>query len=140
MTKNNHLAFNPYPDPYFVNCCAHHSRLSNRVFPVKPMMPMRMPKTHGLRISRSVNKHFIRNSAMWCIGCTLFRQGNTFVADFKQLLSKYPSVRTRLLGFFLIIGNKSLCGDKIIALFLKKHWGKPAPSLIVSNKWIVSSP
>ena len=31
-------------------------------------------------------------------------------------------------------------GDKIIALFLKKHWGKPAPSLIVSNKWIVSSP
>ncbi|KAB1327503.1 hypothetical protein F3B59_25925 [Bacteroides ovatus] len=25
--------------------------------------------------------------------------GNTFVADFKQLLSKYPSVRTRLLGF-----------------------------------------
>ncbi|WP_366933586.1 Abi family protein, partial [Bacteroides sp.] len=25
------------------NCCAHHSRLSNRVFPVKPMMPMRMP-------------------------------------------------------------------------------------------------
>ena len=25
---------------------------------------------YGLRISRSVNKHFIRNSAMWCIGLT----------------------------------------------------------------------
>ena len=29
-------------------------------------------QTHGLRISRSVNKHFIRNSAMWCIGLTPF--------------------------------------------------------------------
>ncbi|MBU8974472.1 Abi family protein, partial [Bacteroides eggerthii] len=27
------------------NCCAHHSRLSNRVFPVKPKMPERMPNT-----------------------------------------------------------------------------------------------
>ena len=27
------------------NCCAHHSRLSNRVFPIKPMMPERMPNT-----------------------------------------------------------------------------------------------
>lgn len=27
------------------NCCTHHSRLSNRVFPVKPMMPERMPHT-----------------------------------------------------------------------------------------------
>ena len=25
--------------------------------------------------------------------------GNTFIADFKQLLAKYPSVNTRLLGF-----------------------------------------
>lgn len=65
--------------------------------------------------------------------------GNTFVADFKQLLSKYPSVRTRLLGF-PHNWEQEPCGDKIIALFLKKHWGKPAPSLIVSNKWIVSSP
>lgn len=27
------------------NCCAHHSRLSNHVFPVKTKMPERMPNT-----------------------------------------------------------------------------------------------
>lgn len=94
----NHLAFYFVPRPVLRNCCAHHSRLSNRVFPVKPMMPMRMPNTW-------ITDFSFREQTLYPQLCYVvywlnsISMGNTFVADFKQLLSKYPSVRTRLLGF-----------------------------------------
>ena len=80
------------------NCCAHHSRLSNRFFPVKPMMPMHMPNTW-------ITDFSFREQTLYPQLCYVvywlnsISMGNTFVADFKQLLSKYPSVRTHLLGF-----------------------------------------
>lgn len=67
------------------NCCAHHSRLSNRVFPVKPMMPECMPKTW-------ITDFSFREQTLYPQLCyvvywlnSIF-SNNTFVADFKQLL------------------------------------------------------
>lgn len=51
------------------NCCAHHSRLSNHVFPVKQRC-QNVCQIHGLLISHSENKLFIHNYAVLCIGST----------------------------------------------------------------------
>ena len=80
------------------NCCAHHSRLSNHVFPVKTRC-QNVCQIHGLLISHSENKLFIHNYAVLCIGSTPLFLENTFITDFKQLLISHPSVKTRLLGF-----------------------------------------
>lgn len=80
------------------NCCAHHSRLSNRVFPVKPKMPERMPNTWIADFS-------FREQTLYPQLCYVvywlnsISPNNSFVSDFKQLLSKHPSVKTHLLGF-----------------------------------------
>lgn len=80
------------------NCCAHHSRLSNRVFPVKPQMPERMPNTW-------IENFSFREQTLYPQLCYVvywlnsISSDNTFVANFKQLLVKHPSVSTYLLGF-----------------------------------------
>lgn len=80
------------------NCCAHHSRLSNRVFPVKPMMPERMPNTW-------ITDFSFREQTLYPQLCyvvywlnSIFTD-NTFVTDFKQLLARHQSVNPHLLGF-----------------------------------------
>ena len=80
------------------NCCAHHSRLSSRVFPVKPKMPERMPNTWIADFS------FREQTLYPQLCCVVYwlnsiTPENTFIIDFKQLLIKHPSVQTRLLGF-----------------------------------------
>ncbi|MDE7374539.1 MAG: Abi family protein, partial [Odoribacter sp.] len=80
------------------NCCAHHSRLLNRVFPVKPQMPECMPNTW-------ITDFSFREQTLYPQLCYLIYwlnaiiPDNTFVADFKLLLAKHQSVNTRLLGF-----------------------------------------
>ena len=80
------------------NCCANHSRLSNRAFPVKPMMPERMPKTW-------ITDFSFREQTLYPQLCYVaywlnsISPNNTFVADFKQLLIKHISVSQYLLGF-----------------------------------------
>ena len=80
------------------NCCAHHSRLSNRAFPVKPMMPERMPKTWITNFSFREQTLYpqLCYVAYWLNSIT---PNNTFVADLKQLLIKHTSVSQHLLGF-----------------------------------------
>ena len=80
------------------NCCAHHSRLSNRVFPVKPMMPERMPNTWITDFSFRVQTLYpqLCYVVYWLNSISA---KNTFVADFKQLLIKHPSASPHLLGF-----------------------------------------
>ncbi len=80
------------------NCCAHHSRLSNRVFPVKPKMPERMPNIWITDFS------FREQTLYPQLCCVVYWLNsivpeNTFITDFKQLLIEYPSVKTYLLGF-----------------------------------------
>lgn len=80
------------------NCCAHHSRLSNRVFPVKPMMPERMPNTWimGFTFREQTLYPQLCYVVYWLNSIS---PNNTFVASFKQLLANHPSVRPHLLGF-----------------------------------------
>ena len=80
------------------NCCAHHSRLLNRVFPVKPQIPQRMTKTWITDFS------FRKQTLYPQLCCIVYwlnsiSPNNTFVADFKKLLEEHLSVQTRLLGF-----------------------------------------
>lgn len=80
------------------NCCAHHSRISNRVFPVKPMMPRRMPNAW-------ITDFSFREQTLYPQLCYIVYWLNSifpdssFVDDFKQLLSGYTSVTPKLLGF-----------------------------------------
>lgn len=80
------------------NCCAHHSRLLNRVFPIKPQMPVKMP---GIWIKDFSFKEQTLYPQLCYIVYWLnsISANNTFVADFKRLLSKHPSVNTNMLGF-----------------------------------------
>lgn len=71
------------------NCCPHHSRLLNRVFPVKPVIPMRMPNSWITDFSFCEQTLYpqLCYVVYWL---NSIPSSNTFVADFKQLLSKYP--------------------------------------------------
>ena len=97
---NHHKFFRSWLECLAVlrNCCAHHSRLSNRVFPVKPKMPERMPNTWIADFS------FREQTLYPQLCCVVYWLNsivleNTFITDFKQLLISHPSVKTRLLGF-----------------------------------------
>lgn len=80
------------------NCCAHHSRLLNRVFPIKPQMPQRMPEAW-------ITDFSFREQSLYPQLCYIvywlnsISPNNTFVSDFKRLVAEHPSVRMRLLGF-----------------------------------------
>ena len=97
---NHHKFFRSWLECLAVlrNCCAHHSRLSNRVFPVKPKMPERMPNTWIADFS------FREQTLYPQLCCVVYWLNsivleNTFITDFKQLLISHPSVKTHLLGF-----------------------------------------
>lgn len=80
------------------NCCAHHSRISNRVFPVKPKMPSQMPNTW-------IENFSFREQTLYPQLCYVvywlnsISPDNTFVARFKQLLIDHPSVKPHFFGF-----------------------------------------
>ena len=80
------------------NCCAHHSRLTNRVFPIKPMMPEHMP-------DKWIEDFSFRKQTLYPQLCYVtywlnsITTNNTFVADFKRLLVEHPSVNPHSLGF-----------------------------------------
>lgn len=80
------------------NYCAHHSRVWNRRFPVKPQTPRRMPQDW---ISDFSFRQETIYPQLCCITYWLnsIYPKNTFVADFKAMLEKHPSVSTRLMGF-----------------------------------------
>ena len=80
------------------NFCAHHSRVWNRKFPVKPQTPSRMP--HKWITDFSYRQEFLYPQ-LCCIAYWLngIYPENTFTKDFKQLLYKYPSINTCLMGF-----------------------------------------
>lgn len=80
------------------NCCAHHSRLLNRVFPVKPQMPKRMS---GIWIT----DFSFREQTLYPQLCYIvywlnsISANNTFAVEFKHLLTEHPSVDAKMLGF-----------------------------------------
>lgn len=80
------------------NYCAHHSRVWNRRFPVKPQTPRKMPQ-------KWISNFSFRQETIYpqlcCIAYWLgsIYPQNTFVIDLKAIFSKHPSVSTQLMGF-----------------------------------------
>lgn len=81
------------------NFCAHHSRIWNRRFALKPQMPRKLSGGKWLTdFSFPPDKIYPQ---LCCIAYWLnsIDQNNTFVADFKSLLTKYPTVDVAAMGF-----------------------------------------
>lgn len=80
------------------NFCAHHSRIWNRRYAVKPRMPRTMKCGRWLTdFSFPPDKLYPQLS---CIAYLLnvIAPGNTFAADLKALLARYPSVDPAAMG------------------------------------------
>lgn len=81
------------------NFCAHHSRIWNRRYALKPQMPKTLAGGDWLTdFSFPPDKIYPQ---LCCIAYWLnaIDQKNTFIADFKALLTKYPTVDTAAMGF-----------------------------------------
>ena len=81
------------------NFCAHHSRIWNRRYAVKPQMPHRMKGGNWLTdFSFPPDKLYPQLS---CIAYLLnnIDPQNTFTSDIKALLAKYPTVNPAAMGF-----------------------------------------
>ena len=80
------------------NYCAHHARVWNRRYPIKPQIPVRMPNAW------ITNMSFPRESLypqLCCIAYWLrsIYPNNTFTTDIKQLFQRHPKVSPHLIGF-----------------------------------------
>ena len=80
------------------NYCAHHARVWNRRYPIKPQMPVRMPNAW------ITNMSFPRESLypqLFCIAYWLnsIYPNNSFTTDIKQLFQRHPKVSSHLMGF-----------------------------------------
>ena len=80
------------------NYCAHHARVWNRLFPVPPTIPADMPNAWIGNLAFSANKIYPQ---LCCIAYWLngIDAQNSFAADLKALLAKYPTVDAAAMGF-----------------------------------------
>ena len=80
------------------NHCAHHARVWNRAYPVKPATPEVMPETWITDFSFPDESLYPQ---LCCIAYWLnaITPKNTFVADFKTMLAKYPTIDAAAMGF-----------------------------------------
>ena len=82
------------------NCCAHHARVWNRVYPIKP----RLPNAKRMRLPW-INSSNIASNKLYAIVCCLLYwvnnilSNNTFKTDMINLLEKYPIVDPAAMGF-----------------------------------------
>lgn len=80
------------------NCCAHHARVWNKLFPIMPMMPAHMSGAwlNNMSFPRASFYPIVCCIAYWLNSISL---NNCFSADLKSLFKKYPTVRPHLMGF-----------------------------------------
>ena len=80
------------------NYCAHHARLWNTHFAVRPKITPRMRQKWITNFDFPLDRLYPQ---LCCITYWLnsIHPKNTFVADFKALLAKYPCVPTSMMGF-----------------------------------------
>ena len=80
------------------NACAHHARVWNRNMPMRPQLPPVMRNAW-------VNVSGIAPTSLYAILCCIvywlnnIDPRNTFVAELKSLLSKFPTVNPAAMGF-----------------------------------------
>jgi len=79
------------------NTCAHHGRVWNRTMPVMPQLPAKLANDWILT-KPAPNKLCATLSCMvyWL---DAIDYSNSFVSDFKALISRYPNVDTAAMGF-----------------------------------------
>ncbi len=80
------------------NCCAHHNRIWNRNYSAMPQLPR---KLSGNWISNFDTPTYRLYAVTCCILHCLnaIEPSNTFVQDFKALLTAHPEVDTAAMGF-----------------------------------------
>ena len=80
------------------NCCAHHTRIWNRIFTIKPTLPKHLNGAWLNSFHGPDNKLYPH----LCVIRYLLNQiypGNTFEDDLKTLLQNNPNVDVRAMGF-----------------------------------------
>lgn len=83
---------------YIRNICAHHCRLWNRTLSIRPLMP-RSPRRPFVSLSASGTQqvYFILSMTVYLLN--IINPNHSFVVRFKDLLSRYPSIDVRAMGF-----------------------------------------
>ena len=79
------------------NACAHHARIWNRTMPRMPQLPTRLGGKWISAASTQPNRPY---AVLSCLAYWLnaIDPANTFAADFKALLARYPSVDPAAMG------------------------------------------
>lgn len=83
---------------YVRNICAHHSRLWNKTLSIRPLMP-RSPRNTFIKLpaNGTPQVYFILSMIIYLLNT--INPNHTFVSRFKALLSRYPSIDVRAMGF-----------------------------------------
>ena len=83
---------------YIRNICAHHCRLWNRTLSIRPLMP-RSPRRSfvSLPANGTQQVYFILSMIVYLLD--IINPNHSFVARFKDLLGRYPSIDVRAMGF-----------------------------------------
>lgn len=82
------------------NCCAHHARVWNRIYPMKPQLP-----TAKKMRADWVNVSAVDPSRLYALLCCLLywvnniQPENSLKTDIIELLKKYPNVDSSAMGF-----------------------------------------
>ena len=80
------------------NHCAHHARVWNRAYPLKPATPQVMP-------NKWITNFTFREESLYAQLCCIaywlnaINTTNTFVGDLKLLLLRNPSIDPAMMGF-----------------------------------------
>lgn len=83
---------------YIRNICAHHCRLWNRTLSIRPLMP-RSPHQPFIALPASGTRQVYFLLSMIVYLLDIINPNHSFVERFRSLLSAYPSIDTRAMGF-----------------------------------------
>ena len=96
---------------YVRNICAHHSRLWNKTLSIRPLMP-RSPRNTFIKLpaSGTPQVYFILSMIIYLLNT--INPNHSIISRFNALLSRYPTIDVRAMGFPDDWKNESLWKDK----------------------------
>lgn len=83
---------------YIRNICAHHCRLWNRTLSIRPLMP-RSPRKPFVTLPANGTRQVYFIMSMIVYLSNIINPNHSFVERFKDLISRYPSIDIRAMGF-----------------------------------------
>jgi len=82
------------------NCCAHHSRVWNRTYPMKPQLPpAKKMRSSWVDVSMADQSRLYATLCCLLYWVNNIQSDNSLKADILQLLERYPNVDPRAMGF-----------------------------------------